>query len=446
MPHQDSDHLRKNLQAIEGLIQCLVPENVAAFTRHGNSTLDADWLAAVALICFGWTDGPLHDRVHTACSAIGRVWNVSTTVTRQGLLKALASCGQALVERTANQFPQMLAAFRGQWTRGGKVNIAVDGTKLSAPRTPDNQAAFSAAHSSRRKRRHTSRANASKAATVQLLATVFWHLGTGLPLRWKLAGSTGSERQSVVGLLDQLPAHARLIGDAEYVGYPLWSAIINSKRSFLFRVGSNITLLKHLGGKFRWQGGYVHFWPQQAQQQGQPPITLRLFIIHNGRQPIYLVTNELDMTDTLAWELYAGRWGIEVFFRSVKQTWQRSKLVCGSPSNALVELNWTLLGIWSAMFLAKQALDAEGVPLQRMSAAKVLRACLRAIQGIVLGGRDSPQLAAQLTAAVIADESARTTSKKNRNYPRKKKHEPCGPPKIMSATHQQQQAAKEFLN
>jgi len=446
MPHQDGDHLRKNLQAIEGLIRGLVSEDIAALARHGNASLDANWLAAVALICFGWTDGPLGDRVSSACAVIGRVWNSSTTVTRQGLLKALASCGQALVERTVDQFPQMLAAFRGQWTRSGKVNIAVDGTKLSAPRTTDNQAAFSAAHSSRRKRRHTSRANASKAATVQLLATVFWHLGTGLPLRWKLAGSTGSERQSVVELLDHLPANARLIGDAEYVGYPLWSAILHSQRSFLFRVGSNITLLKHLGGKFRGQGGYVHFWPQQAMQDGRQPLTLRLFIIHNGRHPIYLVTNELDMTDELARELYAGRWGIEVFFRSVKQTWRRHRLVCGSSSNALVELNWTLLGIWSAMFLAKQALDVAGIAPRRMSAAKVLRACLRAIQGIVLGGRDSPLLHAQLTAAVVADESARTSSKASRHYPRKKKHKPCGPPQIMPATRQQQQAAKEFLN
>ncbi len=445
MPHQDGGNLRKNLQAIEGLVQCLVSQDVASFARHGNATLEAGWLAAVALICFGWTDGPLNDRVQAACLVIGRVWNVSTTVTRQGLLKALASCGQSLVERTVDQFPQRLAEFQGRWTRGGKVNIAVDGTKLSAPRTKDNQVAFSAAQNSRRKRRHTSRANASKAATVQLLATVFWHLGTGLPLRWKLAGSTGSERKSVVELVDQLPSDARLIGDAEYVGYPLWSTIILSGRSFLFRVGSNITLLKNLDGRFRWQHGYVYFWPQQAMKDGQPPITLRLFIIHNGRHPIYLVTNELDMTDALARELYAGRWGIEVFFRSVKQGWQRGKLQCGSSPNVLVELNWTLLGIWSAMFLAKRALDVEGVKPQRMSAAKVMRACMIAIQGIVLGGRDSPLLAALLTAAVVADESARTSRKNSRPYPRKKKHEPCGPPKITSATPEQKQAARELL-
>lgn len=48
-------------------------------------------------------------------------------------------------------------------------------------------------------------------------------------------------------MLDDLPRNARLIGDAEYVGYPLWSKIHNSGRSFFVRVGSNLTLLKQLG-------------------------------------------------------------------------------------------------------------------------------------------------------------------------------------------------------
>lgn len=446
MPHQDERNLATNRRAIEELIQALVAKGAAEFVRHGNATLEPSWLAAVALICFGWTQGPLGDRVQIACSAIAQILHWSSTVTRQGLMNALASCGDSLVELTIDHIPQLLAGFKGRWTQGGKVNIAVDGTKLSAPRTEGNQAAFSAARNTRRKRRYTSRANAAKAATVQMLVTVFWHLGTALPLRWKIDGSNGSERKSVVELIDELPQNARLIGDAEYVGYPLWSTIINSKRSFLFRVGSNITLLKKLGGKFRSQNGYVYFWPKQAQKNGQPPLTLRLFVLHNGHHPIYLVTNELDMTKALASELYTGRWGIEVFFRSVKQSWQRSKLVCGSPENARVELNWTLLGIWSAMFLAKQTLAAEGVKPKRMSAVKVMRACALVIQGIVLRGRATPLLVGLLAAATIADESARTTSKKSRNYPRKKKHEPCGPPHLIYATRKQQKAAKQFLD
>lgn len=447
MPHQDDGNSAKNLGAIEDLLQGVIADEAADVARHGNATLQPGWLAGVALICFGWTQGPLGDRVQAACATIARVCRTSTTVTRQGLMKALASCGDALVNLTVDRLPELLAGFKGQWTQGGKVNIAVDGTKLSAPRTEDNQAAFSAAEQAQKKRRYSTRANASKANTVQLLVTLFWHLGTGLPLRWKIDGAGGSERKSVVELLDELPHNARLIGDAEYVGYPLWSTIINSKRSFLFRVGSNITLIKRLGGKFREQDGYVHFWPQQAQKSGLPPLTLRLIVLHNGRHPIYLVTNELDMTEKLASELYTGRWGIEVFFRSVKQSWQRSKLVCGSSQNVLVELNWTLLGVWSAMFLAKQSLSAAGENPKRMSAVKVMRACAIVIQGIVQDGRRSPCLVVLLAGAIIADESSRTSSsKKSRDYPRKKKRKPCGPPNITTATREQKQAAHKFLN
>src|SRR5438067_1889409 len=86
------------------------------------------------------------------------------------------------------------------------------------------------------------------------VAMVCWDLTTGLPVRWKVTGGTGSERKSVAELLEELPANARLIGDAEYVGYPLWTAIIESGRSFLFRIGSNVTFLKNLG-RYRLQDG-----------------------------------------------------------------------------------------------------------------------------------------------------------------------------------------------
>jgi hypothetical protein len=32
--------------------------------------------------------------------------------------------------------------------------------------------------------------------------------------------------------------------------------------------------------------------------------------------------------------LYSQRWGIEVFFRTVKQAYERSKLLAGTPANA----------------------------------------------------------------------------------------------------------------
>jgi hypothetical protein len=370
-----------------------------------------------------------------------------STVSRQGLLKALVSCGERLVRLILDQLPARLATLRGNWTRGGKVNLAVDGSKMQAPRTAANQDAFSAASPSGIRsggRRYQSRANASKAATVQVLMTVFWHLTTGLPVRWKVTGGTGSERKSVAELLEELPANARLIGDAEYVGYPLWTAIIESGRSFLFRIGSNVTFLKNLG-RYRLQDGCVYFWPEKAMRGGQPPLLLRLFRLHNGRRTIYLVSNELEMSESTARELYTGRWGVEVFFRSIKQSCQQTKLHCGEPHNVLAELNWTLLGIWSAMFLGKQTLHEQGVPLQRLSPVKIIRAFTAVLRQIVASGLSTPLLTDLLAASLLSDESARTTSKRSRHYPRKKKRKRCGAPHLKSPTKLQRRTATKFL-
>ena len=142
-------------------------------------------------------------------------------------------------------------------------------------------------------------ADRSKASTVQVLVTVFWHMTAGLPLRWMTSASNGSERRNAAEMLNDLPRNARLIGDAKYVGYPLWSKICNSGRSFLVRVGSNRSFLKNLG-KYRVADGFVYYWPACEMCLNEPPIVLRLFQIHDGKKAIFLVTNELDMDDETA--------------------------------------------------------------------------------------------------------------------------------------------------
>ena len=89
------------------------------------------------------------------------------------------------------------------------------GTKVKAPRTAGNKQAFAVAarNNNRKGKRYKDKAAASKATTVQLLMTVFWHLGTGLPLRWKIAGSAGSERKATEEMVNQLPANHDRVGN-----------------------------------------------------------------------------------------------------------------------------------------------------------------------------------------------------------------------------------------
>ena len=53
-----------------------------------------------------------------------------------------------------------------------------------------------------------------------------------------------------------------------------------------------------------------------------------------------------------------------------------------------------------------------------------------------------PLLIDELVQAILADESNRKTSKKSRNYPRKKRPKSCGPPKIVAPTKLQLKYAK----
>lgn len=398
----------------------------------------------VGIVCWGWTaQGTLADRVRTACRVVTAVTRDDRNVSRQGLMKALKSCGTEMVNRIVDTLAESLSRIKGHWTCHGKVNIAVDGSKLKAPRSEANQEAFAPGRGTNRKRRpYRSKADASKAATVQVLMTAFWHLGTGLPIRWLLSGSSGSERTSARSMIARLPPNARLIGDAEYVGYPLWSAIMQAQRSFLFRVGSNITLLKNLG-RFRLADGFVYFWPDTVLKAGEPPLLLRLIRVHNGKHTVCLVTSELDMNDETAADLYRQRWGIEVFFRTIKQSCEKSKLTCTSPRNVITELNWSLLGIWFALYLGKKSLRQHGGDISRLSPVRVMRALQTTVNAISLHGTTVPELTALLAAAVITDESHRTSSKQSRNYPRKKKRPRCGSPAINSPnTLQRKQARK----
>ncbi len=69
---------------------------------------------------------------------------------------------------------------------------------------------------------------------------------------------------------------------------------------------------------------------------------LRLLHFQLGRCQIYLVTNVLNqkrLSDAQATRLYQLRWGVEVQFRRLKQTFGRRKVRSKTPERAKVELD-----------------------------------------------------------------------------------------------------------
>ena len=96
----------------------------------------------------------------------------------------------------------------------------------------------------------------------------------------------------------------------------------------MIRVGANVRLLKNLG-YVKEKNGLVYLWPDREAARNQPPLVLRLVVAQGGKHPVYLVTSVLDeatLSDKQVVEIYALRWGVELFYRHFKQTFERRKL------------------------------------------------------------------------------------------------------------------------
>ena len=76
--------------------------------------------------------------------------------------------------------------------------------------------------------------------------------------------SNSSERGHVVEILEQekFPENTLFCGDAGFVGYDFWNAILSAGGNFLVRVGGNVNLLSEEAEIKRLGGGMVLCCPK----------------------------------------------------------------------------------------------------------------------------------------------------------------------------------------
>ena len=225
-----------------------------------------------------------------------------------------------------------------------------------------------------------------------------------------------------------------IAADAGFVGYDYWKEIIDSGRDLLVRVGSNVRLLKKLG-YVREQRGLVYLWPDRVAAKHMPPLVLRLVVVHDGRMPCYLVTSVLDdnkLSDKQVTQIYRLRWGIEVFYRHFKQTFERRKLRSKSAENALVEAQWSLLGLWAMGLHAQSVLAPRGIPTRKISVAGVLRAYREPMAAEDASNPEAGESMTELLLKAVIDNYERG-SKASRDCPRKKAETPPGAPKVFGS-------------
>lgn len=343
---------------------------------------------------------------------------------------------------------RMQQALPHHWRVGGFVLFGVDGSRVELPRTRSHEQAYSTIRKKRRGKnrrgKRLSAQHAKKANSPQLWLTTMWHAGMGLPWDWRTGPADSSERAHLRAMLGGLPTGAMVAADAGFVGYEGMGAILSGGRHLLIRVGSNVRLLKQLGWA-RERDGIVYLWPDEAARRGQPPLVLRLVVAHNGQHPVYLVTTVLsqhELSDAQVIEMYAKRWGIELFYRHLKQTFQRRKLLSASAENARVELAWSLVGLWAMALYALVEADQQDVPPERLSFAKLLLAFRRTLRDYLHPTEPGERLCERLRQAIIDPYSRKF--KTSRNFPRKKQERQPGPPIIIRANKAQIQLAHQL--
>ena len=177
------------------------------------------------------------------------------------------------------------------------------------------------------------------------------------------------------------------------------------------------------------------------RRSDQSPLLLRKIVVIDARRNrrMCLLTNVLssrDLSDAQAIELYCRRWGVELFYRAIKQTLGRHKMFSDSPLHAQVELDWSVLahGLLSLLHWQERK---KKLPAHQ-GLAEALRIVRQAMRG---GGSDRRSLQSQLRD-IKSDEYVRRSSKKARDWPHKKNDPPCGMPKMRMATTQEIRTAK----
>jgi Transposase DDE domain len=324
------------------------------------------------------------------------------------------------------------------------------------PRTRENEARYSPksnlsrraqrrrAAQRRRRRQRDRQARERKANIPRIWLTTMWHVGSGLPWDWRTGPSDSSERAHFRDMLTTLPPAALLTTDAGFVGYDLWNQVQAAGQQLLIRIGGHVRLLKQLGYA-REREGLVYLWPDAAAKKRQPPLVLRLIVVQGQGHPVYLVTSVLNtkqLSDAQAAEIYRCRWGIELFYRHCKQTFERRKLRSLNPDNALLELNWSLLAMWALGLHSHHRLVQQGWPPERISFAGMLRAYRAPMREYRCRPYPGESLRERLDQAIIDDYQR--ANKASRNHPQKKEEKPPGPPRIKIATKAQVQLAQEL--
>lgn len=464
--HAKRIHCRSNASALGKLRAWLLPSVTifAGLRLHGNTTWSPSNLVWLAL-CWAWSEARnVTDAFADAMDQCAQM-DCGALSTYQGFMNALVTRRGELMPVMWQVIQQRMSEIGGKFYRvHGWVPIAFDGSRSSAPRTRSNEQDLCAKNYGKGKtakyrkkktkgmRRGKNERNKAQPQGPQVWITMMWHMGLRLPWVWRLGPSDSSERAQVTEMLvqEQFPEKTLFCGDAGFIGYPLWSAIIQKGCDFLVRVGANVSLLAETSDFAVDKHGKVLCWPKNVRRSNQPPLELRLVRVKLKKTWVWMLTSVRDssrLTDKQIVNFYKKRWGVEVEFRGLKQTLDRAKLRCRDSKRVLAELNWSIMAMLVAELFALREQLAEienhiGSPVPydptKLSLANTMRALRCAMKRLWETPEDGKDLQTLLRQAVT-DSYKRKSSKKSRYRPPNPDKKPLGDPTVRALDEEERQ-------
>jgi len=402
---------------------------------HGNARWTPEKLLASCLL-MSWHEGQtLTSRFEHVRELLGGIfpgWKAPASYT--GYATALTGKVGLLVSRIRPALQarvRRLAAHR--WRIAGWIVFAADGSRFESPRTQANEEGLGCAGKNR--------------TAPQVFHTTLLHLGTNSIWDFRCGPGTDSERRHLEGMAAGLPSGSLVTADAGFIGYELCRKLTAQGVHFLLRVGGNITLLaEQIQTHVRQEGERIWLWPKT--QSAAPPCVLRLLRLKRTHQEVYLVTNVLEpsqLTRAQAAEIYRRRWGIEVTYRSVKQTLNRSTWLSRTPSTVLAEHQGTLLGFWILQVISLEELARRKIDPRRWSPARARDACRWVLRHIFHSRAEAQLTWCDQLAQCVRDNYRRLRSKRARDWPHKKHDPPIQPPRIIKLTTSQRKYGQRLL-
>ena len=199
---RESVHLDFLRKAMEWVVDQGIFQNLKT---HGNISWIAKDLVLLAVLWVWSEKSQLTAAFEEAAVWSKRLFGGVAVGSYQALTNALVRYGGQLVPLLWNRLHQLMEQVADDhWRIGLWLAIAVDGSRVSTPRTKANENAFRAANYGKsnsakyrkKKSKNKRKKNRVKAETVtpQIWITLLWHMGLRLPWSWKLGPSDSSER------------------------------------------------------------------------------------------------------------------------------------------------------------------------------------------------------------------------------------------------------------